>query len=253
MMLLGIARTTLANQPIPDHSYRLWQFGLEIPPLEERYGVRLLGVWGMTEVVTNVVVGLPHQRADAGSIGWASPEYDLRMVDADGADVPHGELGELLIRGVRGLSLFAEYLNDPNATAKAFDERGYFHTGDGVRQLDSGSIQYVTRLKDMLKVGGENVAAAEIERICMTVSGVTAAAVVSRRDPILDEVPVAFIVAPEADPDTIAESVTAACKRQLADFKVPRSVHLIDELPERLLGKIAKADLRERAEKLAGP
>ncbi|MCB0976173.1 MAG: acyl--CoA ligase [Acidimicrobiales bacterium] len=153
--------------------------------------------------------------------------------------------------GIRGLSLFAEYHGDTRATADAFDDAGYFRTGDCVRLLPSGSIQYVTRLKDMLKVGGENVASAEIERVCGQVPGITAAAVVGRRDAFLDEVPVAFVVAPGQDVDEVASSVLAACTDQLASFKVPRSVHVIDELPESLIGKIAKAELRKLAEHLA--
>lgn len=248
-MLLGIGMTTLAEQPVPEHQYRIWQFALEHPVVEQRYGVRVLGCWGMTEVVTNVIVGVLDQPDPPLAIGRPSPEYRLRIVDEGGEDVPAGGEGELLVGGVMGLSLFAEYLDDPVATSEAFDD-GWFRTGDCVRQLPGGAIQYVTRLKDMLKVGGENVAAAEIERVCMSVRGVTAAAVVARRDRMLDEVPVAFVVAPGVDPETIAYEVLSTCKANLARFKIPRDVHVIDELPERLLGKIAKADLREQAAKL---
>jgi crotonobetaine/carnitine-CoA ligase len=242
----------LAGQPIPQHSYRVWQFGLEVPQLEARYGVRLFNCWGMTEVVTNVIVG-DHQIPDApGAIGRASPEYPLRIVREDGSDCEVGETGELRVGGVRGLSLFAEYYAEPEATAEAFDEQGFFRTGDCVRRLPSGAIAFVTRAKDMLKVGGENVAAAEIERVLLGVPGVTAAAVVGRRDRMLDEVPVAFVVAPRAqDRAALAQAAIARCREQLADFKVPRAVHFLDELPESLLGKIAKNALRQEAEKLA--
>ena len=250
-MLLGISKKTLDAQPVPEHSFRVWQFALEFPSLERRYGVRVLGCWGMTEVVTNVIVGNLHHPCETGAIGWASPEYDVRIIDEAGDDVPPGVPGELLVRGVRGLSVFAEYLSDPEATAAAFDDDGYFRTGDCVRLTQSGAIEYVTRLKDMLKVGGENVAAAEIERVCLTVTGVTEAAVVGRRDDLLDEVPVAFVVAHGAAEERIIEEVMRACSSALARFKVPREVHVVDELPERLLGKVAKADLRALAEALA--
>ena len=94
-------------------------------------------------------------------------------------------------------------------------------------------------------------AAAEIERVVLRVEGVRAAAVVGRRDAMLDEVPVAFVVAPGADEATLAEAVVAACRDQLADFKVPRAVHLIDALPEATLGKIAKGQLQKLAQELA--
>jgi crotonobetaine/carnitine-CoA ligase len=164
-----------------------------------------------------------------------------------------GEAGDLLIGGVRGLSIFAEYLNDPVATADAFDERGYFRTGDRVMTLPSGALRFVSRAKDMLKVGGENVAAGEIERVLTTVPGVATAAVVARPDRILDEVPVAFVtVTPDRDPATVVDAALATCAAELADFKVPRSVYVVDELPESLLGKVAKAALRDEAIKRTG-
>ena len=250
--LLGLMMQVLGDQPVPEHHYRVWQFGLEVPPIESRYGVRLFNCWGMTEVVTNVIIGDHDHPTDVGAIGRPSPEYSIRIVREDGSDCAIGETGDLRVGGVRGLSLFAEYVGDPDATANAFDERGFFRTGDCVRTLPSGAIAFVGRAKDMLKVGGENVAAAEIERVLLTEPGITAAAVVGRRDRMLDEVPVAFVVAPGvADPALLADAAIARCREQLADFKVPRSVYVVDELPEATLGKIAKGQLRARAEELA--
>lgn len=250
--LLGIMMQTLGDQPVPEHSYKVWNFGLETPAIEDRYGVRLYNAWGQTEVVTRVLINNVDIPADQGAIGRATPEYPVRVVRDDGGDTAIGETGDLVVGGVRGLSLFAEYLGDPAATAEAFDERGYFRTGDRVRVLPSGAIQFVTRAKDMLKVGGENVAAAEIERVLMTVPGITAAGVVGRRDRILDEVPVAFIVAPaDSDRDALAAFALAQCREQLADFKVPRRIYFLDALPEATLGKVAKGELRQLAAKLA--
>jgi carnitine-CoA ligase len=252
--LLGITIQTLSAQPVPEHSYRSWQFGREVPALEDRYGVRLLNCWGMTEVVTNVVVGDLGFPDEPGAIGRVTPEYTGRVVRADGTDADVGEPGELVVGGVRGLSLFAEYVDDPDATAEAFDGQGGFRTGDVVRLLPGGAIQFVNRAKDMLKVGGENVASAEIERVLMALPGVVGAAVVGRRDPILDEVPVAFLVARDVgDPTSFADDAIAHCRAHLADFKVPRAVHLVDELPESMLGKINKHALRERIEPAEAP
>jgi crotonobetaine/carnitine-CoA ligase len=246
--VLGIMLRTLGEQPVPDHHYRTWQFGMETPALEDRYGVRLFNAWGMTEVVTQPIINDLDAPVDVGAIGRAALEYEVRVAREDGSDTAIGEPGDLLVGGVRGLSIFAEYLNDPDATAEAFDGRGYFRTGDRVVRLPSGALRFAGRAKDMLKVGGENVAAGEIERVLAAVPGVTGAAVVGRPDPILDEVAVAFLtVAPGTDETAVAPAALEACRARLADFKVPRAVYLLDELPESLLGKIAKAALKDEA------
>jgi crotonobetaine/carnitine-CoA ligase len=253
--LLGIMMKTLAEQPVPEHHYRAWQFGLEVPALAEHFRVPLSNAWGMTEVVTQAIVNDPDEPVDDGAIGRAALEYQVRVTLDDGRDAAIGEAGDLRIGGVRGLSIFAEYLDDPVATAEAFDARGYFLTGDRVVQLPSGALQFVSRAKDMLKVGGENVAAGEIERVLAGVPEITGAAVVGRPDPILDEVAVAFVtVLPGADEEAVRRNAIEACAAQLADFKVPRHVYVVDELPEALLGKISKAALRDEAlERMTDP
>jgi crotonobetaine/carnitine-CoA ligase len=100
----------------------------------------------------------------------------------------------------------------------------------------------------MLKVGGENVAASEIERVVMTVAGIQECAVVARKDKMLDEVPVVFLLVPggeAAAPKDIKERVMAACRTGLADFKHPRDIRIVSELPRSTLEKIAKAELRK--------
>jgi acyl-CoA synthetase (AMP-forming)/AMP-acid ligase II len=106
-----------------------------------------------------------------------------------------GETGDLFIEGVRGVSLFAEYAGDPAATAAAFREDGLFITGDRVRLGEDGYLYFADRSKDMLKIGGENVAASEIERVIGAVAGVSEVAVVAKHHDMLDEVPVAFVIA----------------------------------------------------------
>jgi len=100
----------------------------------------------------------------------------------------------------------------------------------------------------MLKVGGENVAASEIEQVIAVVPGVREAAVVAKKHPMLDEVPVAFII-PQAGveraPKDLHDTVLAACRNSLADFKVPREIRFVDELPRSTLEKVAKAELRK--------
>jgi len=142
------------------------------------------------------------------------------------------------------VSLFLEYAGDPAATAAAFREDGLFNTGDRVRLGEDGFLYFADRGKDMLKVGGENVAASEIERVVASVAGVRECAVVGRRHPMLDEVPVAFVIPVEASDVGLPERVLDACAATLASFKRPHEVRLVAELPRSTLEKIAKAELR---------
>ena len=113
-----------------------------------------------------------------------------------------------------------------------------------------GYLTFADRDKDMLKVGGENVAASEIERVVATVPGVYEVAVVAQKHAMLDEVPVAFVIpAPGVPVDKHAElpaRVIAECKARLADFKVPREVFVVADMPRSTLEKIHKAELRKR-------
>jgi crotonobetaine/carnitine-CoA ligase len=159
--------------------------------------------------------------------------------------VASGESGRLLIRGIRGVSLFAEYLDDPEATAAAFDEAGWFDTGDIATPLDDGYVRFEGRVKDMLRVGGENVAAAEIERAVASLPGVAEVAVVAAPHAMLEEIPVAFVIAREGS-RLSADDVTNCCRTLLADFKVPRHVVFVTDLPRSTTDKVAKAELRRR-------
>ncbi|SDB70267.1 AMP-binding protein [Belnapia rosea] len=240
-------RAVLEAEIPPGHHLRMFGFATSDPPAAARLGVPGIGWWGMTETVSHGIVGSLHVPNRPGAIGRAAPEYDIRILREDGSPVAPGETGSLFCRGVRGVSMFLEYLHDPAATAAVFDAEGWFATGDLVTLLDDGSIQFTDRAKDMLKVGAENVAASEIERVVLGVAGVREAAVVGRAHPMLDEVPVAFITLAEgADAARLPEAVIAACREALADFKVPREVLVIEDMPRATLEKIAKAELRKR-------
>ena len=156
-----------------------------------------------------------------------------------------GESGQLKIRGMPGITLFLEYLSNPKATADAFDADGWFCTGDLVTPFEDGHIRFDMREKDVLRVGAENVAAAEVERVILGCGGITEVAVVAMPDRMLEEVPVAYVIPIMPDP-TLAGRVLEQCRKQLADFKVPRQVFVVDDLPRVTLGKIDKKTLRLR-------
>ena len=235
----------LMEQPRPErHSYRLWGNGICAPPTDAVFGVKTIGWWGMTETMTHGTVGLAHLPNAPMSMGRPSPAYEIHVVGEDGEPVGPGQTGDLLVGGRRGVSLFLEYAGDPVATAAAFREDGLFITGDRVRVGEDGWLYFADRSKDMLKVGGENVAASEIERVVASVAGVVECAVVAKRHPMLDEVPVAFVIPRDPGDATLPDRVTAACREALAGFKQPHEVRLVAELPRSTLEKIAKAELR---------
>jgi fatty-acyl-CoA synthase/long-chain acyl-CoA synthetase len=120
------------------------------------------------------------------------------------------------------------YYRDAEKTAAAIDADGWFHTGDLYLQLDNGSLVFKGRLKDMLKVGGENVAALEVEAFLCEHPAVKIAEVVGRPDDRLDEVPVAFVeLRPGATSD--AQEIIAWCRGKIANYKIPRDIYFVAE------------------------
>jgi len=216
---------------------------------EDHFRLRVLGAWGMTEMVGQGIVGDPHQPQPPGSIGRASLAYGIHVLNDDGTPAAVGSPGNLLVKGIPGLSIFKEYFKDPAATRDAFDENGLFRTGDRVILRADGYIEFSERAKDVIKVGGEGVSPAEIERVVMEVAGVRDVAVVAHVHESYGEVPVAFIVVTDAvqptEHDQIGARVLAHCGAALSKFKVPREVVVLSELPRINFGKIAKVQLRD--------
>jgi carnitine-CoA ligase len=230
----------------PRHDYRLWATGMcEHTIARDHFNVPTIGWWGMTETISHPIIGDTSVPNQPQTIGRAAPEYEVAVLNDAGAPVQPGETGELLVRGIPGVSLFAGYLHDPMATAASFDEQGWFKTGDRITVTDDGSMIFADRAKDMLRVGAENVAASEIERVVIAVAGVREVAVVGKPDPMLDEVPVAFVIIKEDESCSVLHArILEACRNKLADFKVPREIRFIKDLPRATLGKVAKEKLR---------
>jgi len=239
----------LAGMPVPQgHAFRQWCNALWQPEHEAHFGLKMMGAWGMTEMVAQGIVTDPWSPPRPGAIGHASAGYGVRIVDDHGRDCRPGERGHLLIRGTPGVTLFAEYFGNSQATRDAFDD-GYFKTGDSVLLHDDGSIQFGDRAKDLLKVGGEGVSAAEIERVIRGVPEVGEVAVVGRPDAAYGEVPIAFVrlaSGSEGGPD-LSGRIVAVCRRELAKYKVPREIVFVEDFPRIGVGKISKARLRELA------
>ncbi len=240
----------LMDQEVPEHRMRFWSVGARLPEVEAHFKVDTLGLWGMTETLTQGTVVDPYHLGPPMNMGRVAPEYEIQIRRPDGQPCEPGEQGNLFIRGVRGVSLFKEYYRNPEANASAFDEHGWFDTGDIIRSDEAGWLFFCDRDKDMLKVGAENVAASEIETVIMQTGLASECAVVAQKHDMLDEVPVVFLIAsPQGqamDASELEARVIEHCRENLPDFKVVRSVHPVDELPRSTLEKVAKNVLRDR-------
>jgi crotonobetaine/carnitine-CoA ligase len=239
-------KALMTHETPEKHFYRFWGVGAHIPAIEEIFKVRILGWWGMTETITQGIVSDISHPGKHGSIGRASPAYDIQIRKPDGTPAEPGERGRLFIRGTRGVALFKEYFRNDDANAEAFDAEGWFDTGDLIMMDEDGDLFFSDRDKDMLKVGAENVAASEIESVINASGLVTECAVVGQKHFMLDEVPVVFVIPAPGAADNLKEKLIAHCVENLADFKVVRDVHIVDELPRSTLEKIAKNELRDR-------
>lgn len=176
----------------------------------------------------------------AATSGSALPSVEVRIVDPDGRDAPVGEPGEIW---VRGYNVTHGYLDDPEATAEAIDLDGWLHTGD-IGHVDArGNLAITDRLKDLYIVGGFNVSPAEVEQVMARHPAVSEAAVIGVPDERMGEVGRAYVIARpgvEADPDEIGVWL----RERLANFKVPRSIAVVETLPRNATGKVQKTELR---------
>lgn len=198
--------------------------------------------FGMTEFGPGVF-SLAAEEAErkAGSIGKPNFFVDARVVDVEtNRELPAGEVGELVLRGPSAMS---GYFRDPEATAAAFDDEGFLHTGDLARVDEEGFFFIVDRLKDMYVSGGENVFPAEVEALLLGHPAVRAAAVVGVPDPKWGEVGCACVVL-RPGASVMAEELLAHLEGGLARYKVPRSVVFRDALPLSAAGKVLKPQLR---------
>jgi crotonobetaine/carnitine-CoA ligase len=251
--LLPFVFTALMTPDKPANSLRVGVFGLVVPELEAAFGFKVLAAYGMTETVTHCVHSeVEGEHHPARSMGKATAGYQTLIVNAEtGAICRSGEIGELWVRGIRGQQLFLEYFDNDEANAKAFTDDGWFKTGDMVQLVEGGNYQYSERDKDVLKVGGENVSAREVEDMARQVPGIAEIAVVGQAHDFLSMVPVAFVIkgpGAESDNAVFEAAIIEVCKKNLSDFKVPRAVYVVDEFPRATLEKVAKNVLREWAD-----
>ncbi len=220
-----------------------------IQVLQRRLGddVPIAEGYGLTEVTMGATIGPAARSAvrKAGTVGLPVPDTEVRIVDPAGDDLtplPAGEPGEVLIRGPQ---VMTGYKDRPEDNAVTLVD-GWLRTGD-VGTLDAdGYLTIVDRKKDMLIYKGYNVYPRDLEELLHAQAGVVGAAVVGRPDPVVGELPVAFVVAPGM---TDGESLRAAVNAQVVPYKQLRELHLVETIPVSAAGKVLKRELRERLQK----
>jgi acyl-CoA synthetase (AMP-forming)/AMP-acid ligase II len=205
---------------------------------------RILTGYGLTEAGT-VTGSKPDDDFEhiATTVGVPWPGFEVRTVDGTGGTTAPGEPGEVVVRGE---TVMRQYLDDPEATADAIGADGWLHTGDLGTIDDDGYLRIVGRIKDMFIVGGFNAYPAEIENLLLRHPRVRQAAVIGVPDERLGEVGMAFVVLDSGARLEPAELIEWA-RGEMANFKVPRFVEIVEALPVNATGKVVKDELRARA------
>jgi malonyl-CoA/methylmalonyl-CoA synthetase len=214
-----------------------------LPDLEAILGRPVINRYGMTEA--HVIASLPLDGPwPQGSVGLALKGVEVRLAGAEGATVPTGEVGTVLLRGP---NLFREYWNNPEATRAAF-AGGWFDTGDLGRLDEKGFLTLVGRKHDLIITSGFNVYPQVVERVLHDCPGVKEAAVVGMPDDRRGERVTAVIV--RSDPALDERRVKAFCVEHLVDYQRPATIHFLDALPRNALGKVLRRELRDRLAEL---
>jgi malonyl-CoA/methylmalonyl-CoA synthetase len=222
------------SAPLLTETFREWQ---------ARTGHTILERYGMSE--TTMLTSNPYRAEDGprlgGTVGRPLPGVDLRCVTEQGEHCAAGDIGGI---EVRGPNVFPGYWRMPEANAKEFTADGWFKTGD-VGQINAeGYVTIVGRSKDLIITGGYNVYPAEVEGYINDLPGVAESAVIGCPHADFGEGVVAVVV-PQAGVKLDADALMQAIKSQIANFKVPKHLFVVDELPRNVMGKVQKKALRE--------
>jgi long-chain acyl-CoA synthetase len=201
---------------------------------------KMLEGYGLSESSPAVCINPLHKQKER-SVGPAMPGYEIKVVDENMVELPRGEVGEIIIRGD---NVMQGYLNRPEATEETIIN-GWLRTGDMGTMDEEGYLFIVDRKKDLIISKGINIYPKEIEDVIDSFPGVGASAVIGIPDEKNGEVPVAYIEPEEGMMPDLAK-LKAHLREHLANFKIPRKLHFIEELPKNATGKVLKRVLREQ-------
>lgn len=250
MLSMLLSKSDAAEQgPTPpkalaaSHSLRFAMCGSAPVPaevlrkFEETFGVLVIEGYGLSESTCRSTFNPPNESRRPGSCGKPIGN-EMKVVDENDQEVPDGELGEIVLRGP---NIFKGYFKNPEATAKAF-ANGWFHTGDiGYRDSD-GYFYIADRKSDMIIRGGENIYPREIDDLLYTHPSVAHAAVIGVPDELYGEEVAAFVVLKDGAETTTNELIDF-CREHLADYKCPKTVYFVDDIPKGPTGKLLKREL----------
>jgi long-chain acyl-CoA synthetase len=224
---------------------------LPVPVIErfrERTGITIEEGYGLTEASPSVCATSMADRAIPGSIGKPLPGVELRLVDGDGKDVDDGDAGELWVRGP---NVFQGFWNDLQASEAALTDDGWLRTGDVAMRDEDGHLFLVDRLKDLVIVNGFNVYPREVERVLLASGVLAQAAVVGEPHPLTGEALVAYVV-PFPDVAVDPDDLAGRCRTDLARYKCPSRIEVVDDVPVTATGKVRRRLLRGQAPGRAG-
>ncbi len=200
--------------------------------------------FGMAEGLTNLVrPGDPVEIKRETQGRPASPADEIRIVDDDGNDVEEGGIGELITRGpytIRG------YYRADEQNLNGFTKDGFYRTGDLVRLQDNGNLVVEGRKKDLINRGGEKISVEEVENLILSHAHVRMTAVVAMPDPVMGERACAFVIPKPGESLSFGELKEFLLEKQIAKFKIPERLEIVDSFPLTKVGKVSKKDLRER-------
>ncbi|MEA2209925.1 MAG: carnitine-CoA ligase [Solirubrobacteraceae bacterium] len=247
-LLMGTTAAFLGGQTAsPSDADNPLRFALVAPlPADpraygERFGIRVCTVFNMTEISSPIWTAWDVK--DPQSCGHVREGFECRVVDENDIEVPHGEVGELVVRSREPWTLMAGYYKRPDATAQAWRNL-WFHTGDVFRRDDEGSFYYLDRKKDSIRRRGENISSLEVEREVDDYPGVLECAVVGVPSELVEEEVKVTLVSSSETPVKPHELIEFLTKR-LPSFMVPRYVEILEELPKTPTEKVRKEVLRE--------
>ena len=238
-----------ADSPFEKQHCVRFGYGAGVEPqlhaaFEQRFGFPLIELWGMTEVVRTLSDYTEQRQVGTRSFGRGSPGLEVLVANELGEPVPFGTPGEMLVRysaATPRKHFFTEYLDNPEATAKAW-EGGWFHTGDVVVQDPDGLLHFMDRRKNIIRRSGENIAAAEVEAVLLSHPKVQQVAVMAAPDDIREEEVLASIVlAPGiSDHGAACQELFDFCRQEMAYYKVPGWWWFTDQIPTTGTQKIQK-------------